>query len=121
MERIRICRERLGLSQKQVAIEIGVRPPTVSQWESGIKTPSRENLAKLADLYGVSIEYLMDKSDDEGQREGIELARDERMLIANYRSLNEQGKEYIRQTMFMARTIYKKCSDVSGVENKVNS
>ena len=121
MKRIRICRERLGLSQKQVAIDIGVRPPTVSQWESGVKKPSRENLAKLADLYGVSIEYLMEKSDDEGQKDGIELSADEQLLITGYRSLNGQGKEYIRQTMYMARTIYKRNSDVSGVENEVNS
>lgn len=64
MNKLRECRDQSGLSQKQVALEIGVRPPTVSQWESGIKSPSRENILKLAKLYQVSVEYLLDEQDE---------------------------------------------------------
>ncbi len=63
MHRLRHCRERCGLSQKQVALEIGVAAPTVSQWESEIKTPSSKNWNRLANLYGVSVDYLMGRSD----------------------------------------------------------
>lgn len=63
MHRLRPCRERCGLSQKQVALEIGVAAPTVSQWESGIKTPSSKNWNRLANLYSVSVDYLMGRSD----------------------------------------------------------
>lgn len=59
MDNLRKCREQSKLSQKQVALEIGVKPPTVCQWEKGIKAPSRENIAKLAKLYQVSIDYLL--------------------------------------------------------------
>lgn len=64
MEKLRECRERKGLSQKQVALEIGVKPPTVSQWESGIKIPSRENIVKLANLFDVTVDYLLGISED---------------------------------------------------------
>ncbi|MBQ6960830.1 MAG: helix-turn-helix transcriptional regulator [Clostridia bacterium] len=59
MNKLRECREKAKLSQKQVAFEVGVKPPTVSQWESGIKKPSRDNIVKLASIYGVTVDYLM--------------------------------------------------------------
>ena len=121
MYRLRSCREQAGLSQKQVALEIGVKPPTVSQWESGIKTPSRANIEKLANLYGVTVDYLLNRT-DECARLGIDDLSDEELkLIQDYRSLNRQGQEYIRQTMYMAVPIYIRHSDVSGMEGRYNT
>ena len=56
-------RKRHGYSQKYVALSVGVAASIVSRWESGLKVPSRENLAKLADLYGVTIDYLMGREE----------------------------------------------------------
>ena len=64
MSKFKECRERKGLSQKYVAVTLGVSPPAISQWEKGVTFPSSENLSKLAELYGVSIDYLMGKADD---------------------------------------------------------
>lgn len=43
---------------------------------------------------------------------------DEHQLIEDYRSLNNQGQEYIRQTMYMAKQTYKKMPDLSDVEKQ---
>lgn len=43
---------------------------------------------------------------------------DEKALIEDYRNLNKQGQEYIRQTMYMAKQTYKKMPDVSDMENQ---
>ena len=59
MNRLKEVRLNAGLSQKQVAKTIGVAAPTVSQWESGIANPTNKNLVKLAQLYGVSTDYLL--------------------------------------------------------------
>lgn len=64
MSKFKECRERKGLSQKYVAVMLGVSPSAISQWEKGTTYPSSENLAALAELYGVSIDYLMGKADD---------------------------------------------------------
>ena len=40
------------------------------------------------------------------------LSADEQQLIDDYRSLNEQGQEYIRQTMYMAKQTHKKMPDL---------
>lgn len=117
MNRIYECRERLNLSQKQVAMEIGVKPPTVSQWESGIKNPSRQNVAKLALLFGVSSDYLLGVVDS-FSNDGSEFSAEEIKLIHDYRALNNQGKEYIRQTMYMALSIYIEHDNISGMEAK---
>ena len=118
MDRLRTCREEKGFSQKQVALEIGVRPPTVSQWESGIKSPSRENIAKLAGLYGVTVDYLMGRTNECSVVTSSDLSVDELKLIQDYRKLNRQGQEYIRQTMYMAVPIYIRRSDVPGVADE---
>ena len=59
MNRIRETREGKGLSQKQVALEVGVKSPSVSNWESGKTTPTPENYIAMARLFHVSVDYLM--------------------------------------------------------------
>lgn len=60
MNRYKQCRLDNHMSQKFVALSVGVSPPMVSQWENGVKEPSRETLIKLADLFGVYTDYLLD-------------------------------------------------------------
>ena len=63
MNRIRETREGKGLSQKQVAIEVGVKSPSVSNWESGKTTPTPENYIAMARLFDVSVDYLLGRDD----------------------------------------------------------
>lgn len=66
MTRLRECRENAHLSQKYVAITIGVAAPSVANWESGKTNPTHENIVKLANLYGVSVDYLLGRTDETG-------------------------------------------------------
>ena len=65
MSKFKECREKKGLSQKYVAVMLGVSPSAISQWEKGTTYPSSENLAKLAEIYGVSIDHLMGKCNEQ--------------------------------------------------------
>lgn len=56
---MRELREKKGLTQKQVAKELGVDQSTVSLWEQGVCYPRVGNLRKLAKLYGVSVDRLL--------------------------------------------------------------
>lgn len=47
-----------NISQKEIAICCGVSQPTVSEWVSGRKTPSVENLTKLSKILGVSMNQI---------------------------------------------------------------
>ena len=42
-----------GMSQKELAITVGVAQATVSEWESQKKNPSGERLAKLSEIFNV--------------------------------------------------------------------
>ena len=59
MNNIKIARTNAGLSQKEIAITLGVSVPTVSDWESGKKFPSGKNLVKLAQVLHTTTDYLL--------------------------------------------------------------
>ena len=59
MNLVKELRERAGMQQKEVAMEVGVSRPTVSEWEHQKKDPSGERLIKLADLFGVSTGVIL--------------------------------------------------------------
>ena len=44
----------MGLTQAYVAEALGVDPVTVRRWELGLRMPTRSNLARLAQMFGVS-------------------------------------------------------------------
>ena len=58
-ERIRARREELGLTQAQLADELGVTHQHVSGIESGISAPSLDLLVRIARRLGVSTDYLL--------------------------------------------------------------
>lgn len=63
MNRIKECRLKKGMSQKFVALSLGVSPPSVWGWENDKNAPTQENLSALADLFGVSVDYLLGRED----------------------------------------------------------
>jgi len=48
--------EEIGMSQKQLADEINVSYVTVSRWMNGTRHPTIENVEKMADVLGVTID-----------------------------------------------------------------
>ena len=125
MNCIKKCRESKGLSQKYVAISLGVKAPSISDWENGKTNPTLENLIALSKLLDVSCDELLglqELRDTPGETAAAssDLGDDEMQLLQNYRNLNAQGQAYIRQTMFMALSIYKRRTDVSGVETEIS-
>lgn len=61
---MRAERARLGLSLDDVARAVGVNKNSVQRWETGEVEPVSENLQKLSDLYGCTVEYLLEQTDD---------------------------------------------------------
>lgn len=57
-------RKRRGLSAKEVASAIGVHPNALLRWENGEAMPMASNVIKLANFYGVTVEYLVEQTDD---------------------------------------------------------
>ena len=58
-DRLKAEREKKGLTQVEVAKDLGIAQPTITKYERGIKKPSTDMLVVLADYYGVTTDYLL--------------------------------------------------------------
>ena len=58
-EKLTQARKAAGLTQADVAARLNVSRQAVSRWESGQSKPSTERLLALGELYGVSIDQLL--------------------------------------------------------------
>lgn len=70
--RIREARKAAGLSQSQVAGLLGLQRPSVTEIESGNRRVSGEELASLAELFEVSLEWLLGSG---GEQDAEHVAR----------------------------------------------
>lgn len=70
-DRLAELRRDAGLTQRQFAQQMHVSLNTVSGWERGLADPDDETKLRLAQRFGVSMDYLMGLSDQPGpQKEG---------------------------------------------------
>lgn len=58
-ERLRWARTQAGLSQAQVAQMFNYHRPTISQIEGGVRVVRPDEIARLAELYGVKEEWII--------------------------------------------------------------
>lgn len=56
-------RKARGLTQMDIAANLGVTSGAVGQWETARTLPTLEALASLADLYGLSVDALLGRTD----------------------------------------------------------
>ena len=57
-------REDKDLKQKDIAAYLNVSQNTYSQYETGVISLTAEVLIKLADYYNVSVDYLLDRTNN---------------------------------------------------------
>lgn len=58
-EKIRKLRQDKGWSQTQLAKKLNIPSQNVSRYERGVFAPSTEAMAKFAEVFGVSVDYLL--------------------------------------------------------------
>lgn len=59
MINLKTIRTEKKISQQKLADKIGVSRSTVAMWETAASQPDNEMLKKIADFFGVSIDYLL--------------------------------------------------------------
>ncbi len=85
-DRLARLRQATGLTQREVARALGIKSPSVAQWESGRSRPDLERLPALARLYKVTIEELCGPDFPAVQQPG-------RLdLLEAYDTLDEEGR-----------------------------
>ena len=97
MYKFKQYREARGFSQKFVALSLGVKAPSISDWEKGKTNPTIENLIALSKILGVSCDELLglreNALDVVSQNDNVfSLSNDEKDLILVLRSMNHEAR-----------------------------
>lgn len=108
-------RKKAGLTQKQLADKIGVKNTAVSNWESGNNSIDIDTLCLVCEVFGITLNDIYGGYSEKS----TVLSSDEMNLIATYREISDQGKQYLLQTLNMVRNEYKKRDSLSGVDAAV--
>lgn len=61
-------RKNKGYNQEQLANKLSVSPSTIGMWEQGRRQPDNETVKKLANLFDVSTDYLLDNDIDQDDK-----------------------------------------------------
>lgn len=92
MERLRELRKDKGLTTTELGNIIGCSNPTITNYERGYRKPDPETLIKLAEFFGVSVDYLLGLEDRTESASvaptGEKLTDEERELLALFRELS---------------------------------
>ena len=99
-------------SQKEVAITLNVSAPTVSDWEREKKYPTVENLKQLADLFSVSTDYLLRRTNIPSFHSKISGVWDG-AFIKRLRLERGETLNYVAQSIGVSPAIYEKYEESS--------
>lgn len=62
-KRLKNLRENAELTQEELAKKLNIVKSNISMYESGTRIPNAEILEELSGIFGVSIDYLLGKTD----------------------------------------------------------
>lgn len=79
------------MSQLDLANKTGLQAAAISHFETDQRSPSFENLRKLADALNVSIDYLLGRIDEEQHGQGLAAAPRAQKLFRNAEKLSDEG------------------------------
>lgn len=90
-----------GLKNADVSRATGISNMTLSDWKNGKTTPKQDKLLKIADYFGVSLDYLMTGSDKKYSSEDamldVRISEDIELkeAIKKYYSLDSLKKKHV--------------------------
>lgn len=101
-----------NITKNKLLIDLNLSKNSFVDWEKRGSIPSADTVVKFAEYFGVSTDYLLGVTDRPNHAEppAPEMTEQDKEFCSDYLNLSEQGKEYMRQTMFMVKETYKKDS-----------
>lgn len=84
--------QKYGVSPYKVSKETGVSQSMLSDWKKGRSTPKTDNMKKIADYFGVSVDYLMTGKEELEKKETTLTPKDERDIKKKLDSIMDDIK-----------------------------
>lgn len=91
--RIKELRIEKGITQIRLSVELEVTQETISAYETGKHLPTVANLIRLSELFSVSMDYIMMRSNTRNPVDSGTLMNDEKRVLAYFRLLGPIQKE----------------------------
>lgn len=102
-EKIRKLRKEKGITQAELASQLGLTPKMISFYELNQRVPPMDIVKKLCDILGVDANYLLDVSSKPMEQASVSLDGRELALLAAYRKLSAENKDFIDLCMKKAQ------------------
>lgn len=96
-DRLKEARLSRGLTQEQIAKQIGVAKSTFTGYEKGNSEPSMLTVSKIMNVLKVDANFLW--QDEMNSLTELVVSLDEKVLLRKYRSLDNHGKEMVDFTL----------------------
>lgn len=89
MRKLKELRKQYGMTQAELSAMLGVANSTLSLYEKGVHEPDIETIKKIADIFGVSLDALLDRKSESNPEEPDEawLIRERLRRDPDYRIL----------------------------------
>lgn len=62
--RLKEIRKSKGISQLKLAMDLNTSQNTISRYETGEREPGINELIKIADYFNVSVDYILERTDN---------------------------------------------------------
>lgn len=100
MKNLRTARIAMHLTQEELGNKVNIKKASISKYERGTMQPSQETLVKLADILGVTVDYLLgrpqkDPRDMEDDEFYASLTEGERQLLEYYRNASDEARRIV--------------------------
>ena len=95
----RYIRNKKDFTQAEMAEFLNCSQQTINVWESGQHTPKITMLVKIADLFGVSVDWLLGRS--EPIKIISEVPQEYKNIVSAYQKLNTDGQHEAEKFMHL--------------------
>lgn len=123
-DKIKELRKGMNLTQKQLCSKIGIAQSSLGMIEKNRTAPGRKTLVKIADFFGVTVDYLL--SDDEtrlNEKDKKSITKDLKVLMDEFREGTDgtayyNGQELAEEDLDLIESAMKIALEQIKIKNK---
>ena len=92
-EKLKQLRKSKGLTQEELALQLGVVRQTISKWEKGLSVPDSEMLIELSERFDVPVSNLLEDTIEPAEKEDLIKIMSGKLAIINEQLTNAAEKK----------------------------
>lgn len=93
--RIKGVRRELSMTQRDLAMKLGVSSSAVNMWESEKRMPDYLTIGRICEILNVSSDYLLGRSDKKDNNYNLDTLDTTSLIIEKYMFIDEYGKTMV--------------------------